>query len=79
MPSAVIVAERVKLLDELLREWITPLLKTKGFKKAGVSYEKDDADAVVVVGYHRSRDAGDCDKFTVNLGIGSKRIFAFEE
>ena len=73
------MAEQVKLLDELVREWITPLLKSKGFKKAGLAYERDEADTIVVIGYQRSRDGGECDRFTVNLGIGSKRIFAFDD
>jgi hypothetical protein len=73
------VAESVGLLEELLREWIAPLLKPEGFRKAGRSFEKESEEAIVVVNYQRSRDGGECDRFTVNLGIASKRLFAFED
>jgi hypothetical protein len=69
----------VKLVDGLLSDWITPLLKEKGFRRMGMSYEQDTREAIAVVGYQRSVSRGDCEKFTVNLGIGSKRIFAFED
>jgi Domain of unknown function (DUF4304) len=70
---------RMKLLDELFRESIGPLLKANGFKKAGLAFERDGTDVIVVIAFQRSRHGGDCDKFTANLGIGSKRIFAFED
>jgi hypothetical protein len=69
----------LKLLEQLLSEWVTPVLKERGFRKVGLSYEKDEAEAIVVVGYQRSRDRGDCDRFTVNLAVASKRVFSFED
>jgi Domain of unknown function (DUF4304) len=73
------VSRTLKLLEKLLSEWVTPLLKERGFRKVGLSYEKDEAEAIVVVGYQRSRDGGDCDRFTVNLAVGSKRVFTFDD
>lgn len=73
------MADSVKVLEPLLSEWVTPLLKPMGFRKVGLAYEKEDAEAIVVIGYQRSVQGGACDRFTVNLGIGSKRLFAFED
>jgi hypothetical protein len=67
------------LLNELLTVWITPLLKREGFKKTGLAYEKDTGEDLLVIGYQRSRASGDCDRFTVNLGIASKRLFALDD
>jgi hypothetical protein len=74
-----IVAGRVRLLEHMLREWVTPLLKKHGFKKAGLSYETENPETIVIINYQRSRDGQSCDRFTVNLGIGSKRIFEIED
>lgn len=54
-------------------------MKTEGFHKAGLSFEKHDVEVITVVNYQRSRDGGTCDRFTVNLGIASRRLFAFED
>jgi len=73
------VANSVGLLEELLHEWIAPLLKSEGFRKAGQSFERENEETIIVVGYQRSVERGECARFTVNLGIASKRLFAFED
>jgi hypothetical protein len=73
------VAEPARLLDELLADWVTPLLNKEGFRKTGLSYHKNDVEAIMVIAYQRSVRRGECDTFTVNLGIGSKHLFAFKD
>ena len=34
------MAGLVRLLDQLLSDWITPFLNKEGFRKTGLSYEK---------------------------------------
>jgi hypothetical protein len=65
------------LLGALIRDWLTPVLKDHGFRRVGRSYEREGDEVIGVVDVQRSLRETGCERLTVNLGVASKKVFAF--
>jgi Domain of unknown function (DUF4304) len=67
------------LLGELVGEQLSPFLKQRGFKRSGLTFERDGAECICIIEFQRSAGDAGCERFNVNLGIASKRLLAFED
>jgi hypothetical protein len=70
---------RSNLLNDLLGKRIAPRLKDLDFHRFGMSFERRTQEVILVVNFQRSVRETGCERFTVNLGVGSQRLFAFED
>jgi hypothetical protein len=59
-----------KLIDELLKDYLAPLMKDSGFRKSGANFWRDDANVIDVLNIQKSQwnNAWEA-SFYVNLGV----------
>jgi uncharacterized protein DUF4304 len=73
-------ASAQQAFNDLLEDWIEPTLKASGFQRRGNRFYRDAGDSVQLVDFQRSMTSThDRVRFTVNLGVESKRLAAFFE
>lgn len=62
-----------KLIDELIKNHLAPMMKDKGFRKSGANFWRDDAHVIDVLNIQKSQwnDAWEA-SFYVNLGLYCK-------
>ena len=64
------VTEATSKIDNVIRDWISPLLKAEGFRKKGQRFWKIFDDHVWVIEIQRGRyNEGSNGEFTINLGV----------
>src|SRR4051812_4483671 len=64
------MSESQKLVDEILKNGLTPHLKALGYKKVGRTFYQQDDELIRVVNVQLSRGNTTHDaKFTINLGV----------
>ena len=73
------ISQVANLLGKLLSEQVAPLLKREGYRRSGQLFQREADESITVIGYQRSVRETGCDRFTVNLGIASKRLLDFED
>lgn len=59
-----------KLIDELIKDYLAPMMKDKGFRKSGANFWRDDSNVIVVLNIQKSQwnDTWEA-SFYVNLGV----------
>ena len=59
-----------KLIDELIKDYLAPMMKEKGFRKSGANFWLDDENVIDVLNIQKSQwnDAWEA-SFYVNLGV----------
>lgn len=73
-----VVVAHPRLLETLVSERVSPRLKEAGYRRSGLRFERDAGEALAIVQFQRSRRETGCDRFTVNVGVASKRLLTFE-
>src|SRR5690242_8611133 len=59
-----------KLIDELVRDYLAPVMRDKGFRKSGANFWRDNENVIDVLNIQKSQwnDAWEA-SFYVNLGV----------
>ncbi|MEQ5777143.1 DUF4304 domain-containing protein [Thalassospira sp. NFXS8] len=64
------------MLADLIKNYVTPLLKQHGFKKKGLTWNKSNDGFVQVVNFQLSRFNSDVEKdFTINIGVFNSQVW----
>lgn len=78
--AAVTGASGQQAFSGLLEDWIEPTLRAYGFQRRNNRFYRDPGDCVQLVDFQRSMTSTqDSVRFTVNIGVQSKRLAAFFE
>lgn len=78
--TAVTGASAQQAFSGLLEDWIGPALRARAFQCQKNRFYRDSGDCIQLVDFQRSRtNTQDSVRFTVNIGVQSKRLAAFFE